>query len=372
MRFTLYPIYWLAGELDDEQFDLGRLPFDVVENVRIEDVSQRFRADAFDLGKETLGTKILEELERVRYALVHRYEPDPIISEATHEILGYAQSNEHSETLIRQIAACLRLIRPMRQSALLMRGEVRGDGTFDVTGYDVPPFHLIEVPEIQKLFKLRDRDADDLRHYAPRFLQAMRGQFWKFRMAVQFHDLGHFQTLDWKARYLLWCSGIESIYTSHGSEHKGGLVATARIKWFLGENTSIYGPGDIPSLLQDPHLTIRQIVPDLYKMRNFIAHGDKVPDPFFQDVLRNGINGDVVKLEVLMEAASFIVRTSLLKILRDGLLNQFSDAGAAEAYFDAQGLTKSALRRSQRVSMRRRLRFLFRALRALFAGGMPY
>lgn len=78
MRFTLYPIYWLSGEVDDEQFDLSRLPFDVTEDVRIEDASPQFRADAFDLGKERLGTGILEELQGVRYALVHRYEPEAI------------------------------------------------------------------------------------------------------------------------------------------------------------------------------------------------------------------------------------------------------------------------------------------------------
>jgi hypothetical protein len=111
MRFTLYPIYWLAGQLDDEAFDLTRLPFDVTENVRIEEVSQRFRAQAFDLGRERLGTGILEELERVRYALVHRYDPGPIIDEQTGAILGYKQSSESSETLIRQVAACLRLLR---------------------------------------------------------------------------------------------------------------------------------------------------------------------------------------------------------------------------------------------------------------------
>jgi len=292
MRFTLYPIYWLSGEVDDEQFDLNKLPFDITENVRIEDVSQRFRKDAFDLGKERLGTDILKELESVRYALVHRYDPEPVIDNETGEILGYKQYSESSEMLIRHVAACLRLIRPMRQHALLMRGSIRDeDGSFDVTGYDVPPLHLLEVPEVQKLFKLRNRDAYDLRTYAPEFLRGMRGEFWKFRMAVQFHELGHFQPLDWKARYLLWCSAIESIYTSHDWEHQGSLVATSRIKWFLGENTRIYAQGDISSLLEDPHLTVGQIIGDLYEMRNFMAHGDKIPDPFFTDILRNGFNG---------------------------------------------------------------------------------
>ena len=102
-----------------------------------------------------------------------------------------------------------------------------------------------------------------------------------------------------------------------------------------------------------------------------MAHGDKIPDPFFQDVLRHGLNGDVVKAEVLMEAASFIIRKSLLKILRDGLLNHFTDASSAEAYFSTQNLTKSALRGAQRVSLWRRLKFLFRAVRALVSGGLP-
>ena len=260
------------------------------------------------------------------------------------EIVGEQDSDSDSEKLVKMLAACLRLIRPMRQRALLMRGKVlAGDGSFDVMGFDIPPLHLIEMPDVQKFFHLRNQDADDLRTYAPHFLHAMRGEFWKFRMAVQFYELGHFQALDWKARYLQWCSAIESIYTSHSREHQGSLVATSRIKWFLGAGTYIYAPGDISNLLQDPKIKIDQIVDDLYEMRNFMAHGDKIPDPYFTTTLRRGFNGPVKKTEVLLEAASFIVRASLLKILRDGLIQHFADAGPAEAYFGAEHLTKSKL-----------------------------
>lgn len=131
------------------------------------------------------------------------------------------------------------------------------------------------------------------------------------------------------------------------SEHQGSLVATSRIKWFIGGNTSIYGPGDISSLLDDPHITVGQVTSDLYEMRNLVAHGDRIPDRYFTEILRQGINGGVQKREVLLEAASFIIRASLLKILRDGLLNHFSDTDPAEAYFSAHGLTRSALRAAQ-------------------------
>jgi hypothetical protein len=341
MRFTLYPIQWLADEVDGHPFDKRQLPFDIFQGVRIEDVSQRFLKGTFDLFKARLGEEIIQKLERVRYALVHRYKPETTFVNG--EFFGEVEQAQASENLIRRVAACLRLIRPMRQSALFMAGSIRDDGTFDVPRFDSPPLHLIEVPDVQTLFMLRDCDAADLKTYTPEFIRAMGGQFWKFRMAIQFHELGHFQALDWKARYIMWCSAIESIYTSHAWEHKGSVVAKARIKWFLGENTSIYAPGDISDLLTDPHITVGQILDDLYEMRNFLAHGDRLDDRFFTDYPRSGFQGQVQRWEVLTEAASFIIRTSLLKILRDGLLHHFADAGPAEAFFATQGLTRKML-----------------------------
>lgn len=346
MRFTLYPLYALADEMDDDPFDLRVLPFHITENVFLENVGQRFPEDAFEHARAQLGQEVVDSLRGVRYALIHRYDPQRIYDPVTHQIIGEHIRSEASETLVREMAACLRLIRPMRQRALPIRGGVRQDGTFDVTGFDIPTLHLLEVPEVQKLFSLRNCDAENLRRYAPGFRAAMQGEFWKFRMAVQFHELGHFQPLNWKARYLLWCSAIESIYTSNHPHHRGSLVATSRIKWFLGQDTSIYGPGDISRLLADPHISVGAVVGDLYEMRNFMAHGDRIPDPFFNEAMRQGFNGHVYKSEVLLEAASFIIRSSLLKILDDGLIAHFANAPAAEAFFEAHDLTGPSLRRA--------------------------
>lgn len=277
---------------------------------------------------------------------MHRYDPQPIFEDG--QYIGEAQFNQRSEELVREVMACLRLIRPMRARALVMRGNIREqDGSFDVTGYDIPPLHLLEVPEVQKLFKLRNQDCHDLRRYAPDFLRAMRGGVWKFKMAVQFHDLGHFQCLDWKARYLLWSSAIESVFTTNSRNHQGTTVATERIKWFLGENTSIYAPGDLNEFEADPHLTVGDMVNAFYNVRNHIAHGERIPDLYFLEKARDGLNGRVVMMEVLLEAASFMIRSALLKVLRDGLTAHFVGAMAAEAYFDANALTKSKIRARQ-------------------------
>jgi hypothetical protein len=53
---------------------------------------------------------------------------------------------------------------------------------------------------------------------------------------------------------------------------------------------------------------------------------------------------------VLHEAASFIIRASLRKVLRDGLLDHFAEAGPAEAYFGAQKLTRRELQAASAVA----------------------
>jgi hypothetical protein len=50
---------------------------------------------------------------------------------------------------------------------------------------------------------------------------------------------------------------------------------------------------------------------------------------------------------MLLEAISFIIRHSLLKSLRNGLLDDSKDAPASQAYFGAQGLTKNLLKKSE-------------------------
>lgn len=343
MNFNLYALYALAGGGADLEEFTEPLPFDVVEGVRIERIAELLQHDTFDLVRRRMGSNSVDALSTVRHALVHRYEPQIILEPESNEVVGEVQQDENSHTLVRLLAACLRLIRPTRQLTETMWGRIREDGSFDVMGFD-HPVNLMDTPENQKPFSIRNEDTAHLRAYAPEFMRAMRGDFWKFRMAVQFHELGHWQHWNLKARYLLWASAIEAIYTSHASEHKGSFVAKERIKWFLGENTSIYPPDEISDLLADPHLTVSGVVDDLYAVRNFIAHGDRIPDRIFQETLRDGFNGRVTVFHVLFEAQSFVIRKSLLKILHNNLLDHFADAAPAEAYFGANGLTRTAIR----------------------------
>jgi hypothetical protein len=332
-RVTLYPVAGLAGAWEDEPFDRSQLPATIVPGVTLEDVSSMFNDDTWKWVEHEIGRHDLKVLEGVKHALVHRY----LSTE-----YGTGEAEMGSARVVHEMAACLRLIRPMRQFALIINGPLRPDGVIQIQSFD-HPVHLMEIPEVQKGFTLRDRDLRVLQSVAPQFVRAMAGEYWKFRMPVSLYEAGHFQDSEWKARFSLWTSAIEAIFTSQtrDREHSGSAVAKARIKWFLGENTKIYAQGDVPSFMP-PQMepTIGEIVDDLYEVRNCIAHGDKVPNKFFG---QPSFSDQGNKLMTLEEAASFIVRTSLLRILSDGLLPHFKGGLESQAYFRAHGLVRSQL-----------------------------
>jgi hypothetical protein len=101
----------------------------------------------------------------------------------------------------------------------------------------------------------------------------------------------------------------------------------------------------------DPKITVGAIVDDLYEVRNYLAHGDRIPNHFFTDKPRSGVNGPLNKMAVLFEAQSFIIRHSMLKMLGDGLTAHFAGAAESEAYFGANGLTNSQLQKKKKAGV---------------------
>ena len=343
-RVTLYPINGVAQFIQDDPFDHSELPAQIVPDVTIENVKSMFNKETFSWVGSEMGKHDMETLGGVEYAIVHRFEVP---------YLDSGNADLKSAELVNNIAACLRLVRPMRQFGSLLVGNLRPDGTIEVQTFN-HPVKLMDVPQLQKGFSLRNRDVDDLQSVANAYLRGMNGEgekfdFEKFRMAVSFHDTGHFAVSYWKSRFILWCSALEGIYTSQNKNHQGSNVAKERIKWFLGKKTSIFAPGDIQSFMSQPNYTVSDVVDDLYEVRNCIAHGDRIPERFFKIVPRGYLDADGNILTVLHDGLSFIIRASLLRILKDNLLEHFADGPASEKYFGAAGLTNSALKLRRRT-----------------------
>ncbi len=354
MKFALYPIERVAigrqrGGWEDGDFDLTLVPFEITDRVHIEDVSTRFPDDAFDIYENGLGSYALKELRRLRYAIVYRF-PQYELNVATNEIILDAEQMERAQLLVREIAVCLRIIRPTLQRAQCCEGQIRDDGRFIPGPFDVPNPYA-DVPQNQRLFSIRTEDIKSLRFYAPLFLSAMHQSFWKFRMAVQLFEAGHWQSTDKKIQFFLWVSALEALFTTQNrdGQHSGKLVAGERIKALIGGNTPIYSVGELPSSQQNPGITVSDVIGEIYCLRNHIAHGDKLPDHYWARTGRPFDNERLTKFDELIEAVSFILRRCLLTILKDGLLSHFADKGSSEAYFTESGQTKQKLRDSGAV-----------------------
>jgi hypothetical protein len=335
-RVSVYPIYGLSDPWDSDPFDLSLLPFSIYKDVALEPVADALKASLSYF--EKVSPQEFEKMRLVRFAIVHRYEASAVgVNDRDDQV---------ANQLLHKLAACLRLIRPMRQPAGLMQGSVLKDGSFDITHAEHP--YEFDVPINQKLFTLRTGDVEKLRHVAPAFMKAMAPPIGKFQMAMQFHDAGHLLAHGfWKAKYLVWCSALEALFTSQQTQHKGGLVAKSRIKWFLGEHTSIYPSGELGEFDKLIDKTVGGIIDDIYRLRNMIAHGDQVPDEDMSRFYRGGLGGEpVLFIEGMFEGLSFIIRNSLLKIVQDRLLDDFASGNAANAFFAAHKLTLDDLRAS--------------------------
>ena len=74
------------------------------------------------------------------------------------------------------------------------------------------------------------------------------------------------------------------------------------------------------------------MVPLIYRVRNESAHGQKVPDPRFAHV-SHPLDCSVCLLDVLAEAVTFIIRKTVIEILRHGLREKFKDRNAREEFW---------------------------------------
>jgi|HubBroStandDraft_2_1064218.scaffolds.fasta_scaffold03399_7 hypothetical protein len=334
-KIALFPIYvdrfWLPG---DEPPPSGTCTILEAENLTVEDVSHMIASDTFSLWQQDcmLPKDTIDALQNVVFAIVHRYsattDRDPPLE-------------KYSAELINSAVACLSLVRPTRKSrAGKIVGSVKADGMLYPQGFEA--HEPAEVPEVQKLFTIRNRDIESLRTILPEFLQlypkdadgTLKDEYEPLRMAVQLYEQAY-AIHYWKARHILWWAAIESLYGNAEDAAMARVFAFFGNKCLVdGHRCSIYEPGDVPSCY--PHSsrtdhTLGEMVPLIYAVRNASAHGQKIPDSHFSPVSHPF--GTVVGLDALAEAATFVIRKTVTEILRRGFRERFKDRDARENFW---------------------------------------
>jgi hypothetical protein len=320
--------------LSDEPPPTGTQVISAGENLTIEDVSGLIKPDTFSTWKAGchISKDVAEALDRIRFAIVHRFSSS---TERDGEL------EQRSTELLNMTVACLSRIRPTRRSHATSVHGIIADGCFDAHGFSGNN-DLADVPEIQKLFMVGKKDMDLLREVLPEFVVLyqkdsqgkVRDEYEPLRMAVQLYEQAYAISY-WKAHHILWWSGIEALYGSNED------TAIARIYALFGEKNlvdgygcSIYEPEDIPSYWPQSSSslhTLGKMVPLIYEVRNASAHGQKVPDSHFRPVPHPF--GETIGIDALAEAATFIIRKTVIRILKRGLRDRFWDRDTREKFW---------------------------------------
>jgi hypothetical protein len=335
-KIQIFPILAATiGRLSDDPPLTGTHAVWQEKNLTIENVSHLITPGTFSLWKKDcfISKTTASALDNVKYAIVHRYsspmEREPGLDKISTDLINFA-------------VACLALIRPTRRSrARNIPGVIRPDGTFDAHGFSTT-HEPVEVPEIQKLFTVREKDIELLRAVLPEFVHLyqydedgkMKDDYEPLRMAVQLYEQAYSLSA-WKARHILWWSAIEALYGD------GDDITSARIyalfgnkKLIDGYNCTIYEKGDIPSCYNPQPGSIHKLgkmVPVIYEVRNASAHGQKVPDSHFSTVAHPF--GQTVGIDALAEAETFIIRKTVIEILKRGWRDRFKDRAAREHFW---------------------------------------
>ena len=305
------------------------------ENLTIENVSHLITETTFSVWKSDCGVskRTANSLESIKFAIVHRRSSS---SPSDDGLLS------PSFSLVGSAASCLSLIRPTRRRRVRdIRGLIKSDGTFDAVGFGMLE-DLADVPEIQKIFGVREKDIRLLISILPEFMQLYQtdddgkmSDYEPLRMAVQLYGEGYGLSY-WKARHILWWSAIEALYGSNE------VAAMARIYAFFGNknlldgyNCPIYEKQDIPSYFHaspDSLHTLGKMVPLIYEVRNDSAHGQKVSDVHFVPI-PHPLGQGVVGLEAFAEAATFIIRKTVIEILKRGWREGFKDRDTRDDFW---------------------------------------
>jgi hypothetical protein len=326
IAFQLIPLERLSGQT----FDLSQLPFNIMPAVEVADVSELLPPSMFKYLATEVGQHSMRFFDgSVKHAFVHRYEEHPKASTWEES----AKATKQNDELLNEVFACSRIVRPTRRQGSVT-GYLTEKGTVEPRGTTFPESSL-DVPEALKLFAFRNKDLEDLRSLIAPFLKALHGEYWPYRMAVQYYYMGY-EVNDWKGRYLYWGSSALHALYSPSSEK---LVR--RIKGFLGEGTLIYPPGEHPEFefIQPNLTTVGDVIEEINFVRNRIAHGERIPEKYFELADgRDGLNGRVNHVAVLDDALAFIVRETLRRILAEDLLDGFTSRRSVSCFWKSRGL----------------------------------
>jgi hypothetical protein len=321
-KITVTPVPPLADVYHGGQFPLGDLPLEVGPGVFLADVHEQITNADYSLwARDYLSKEDVKKLQGWRYALVHYFDSEEYLT---------SHDEESSRALVQQVFLALRMVRPSWVPYEFLRAVIRPDGSFHPSAFSKTGARL-PVPWCDTANYIREKDTELLRAVVPILLRAYDTKCLPVQRAARILEVGYTSESN-DVKQLMWVTALDALFTSEA--HWGSDLAARRIQHLIGHATRVYDPTDFPSYMPIPSLTVKEVLPDIYKLRNKFAHGEWVPKEFLDRPGYLGKGGTQLNYaDVILEATSMILRTSLVKILKDDLLDIFRSKDALDWYF---------------------------------------
>ncbi len=282
------------------------LPFRLTDNVDVDSLEGRLQPDNFAVWDRFAPKEAIEWFTKMDVALLHRFYSSDLIG----------PKDEDSKDLLRKVFVCLRLVKPTRTPFAVVQFKKKSERHLDVLSftYAADPVSLI-LPESEVLNHFSPDDLVRLRGLLPKFFKVDASPGAQHvRRAIRYYETGYEEIRDTVLQFTVWMMGIESLY-SLGEEQYEPDKVRQRIRADLGSE-DIYRDFADRDLYHAEKIEVKDIVDDLFHLRNLFIHGRWVPDEWIKRRVRMSISGPGINYaDVLRESASFILRAGLLKAL---------------------------------------------------------
>jgi hypothetical protein len=328
-KVTVTPVFGLPQpSIDGDDFSSKDLPFEIRPDLFLADIHGQMKdLDLTVWSSEYLSKHDVEKIQGWKYALVHYYNEGEYV---------HGDEELQSRELLQKIFMGLRVVRPSRIPFQYLHARVKSDGSFDPSGFSRAEMPLTVFP-CDRWTPIRRKDAELLKAIAPTLLRAYQINCQPVTRAVRILEMGYVSPFP-DVKQLFWITALEALFTS--ASYSGAQVVISRLRLFLGSKTRIYQRADFHSSIWVPSLTVKNVLWDVYVVRNRLAHGEWIPKEFLEKP--GYVGGAASYADVLIEATGIVLRLALTRILKESLLETFCDKDKLDRYFSYDPATKRA------------------------------
>ena len=319
-KITVTPVFGLPEPYTDKDvFSSKDLPFEIWPNVFLSDVREQMKGLDLTLwAREYLSKHDVEKIQGWKYALIHYYDEEQYL---------HSDAELQSRDLLHKIFIGLRIVRPSRVPWQYLHARIEPNGNLDASGFSRAEVPLTVLP-CDLWAPIRRNDAGLLKAIVPALLKAYEANCEPLTRAMRVLEMGYITPFP-DVKQLLWVTGLEALFTS--ATYHGAPVVIHRIRQFLGSKTRVYEQADFHIGVSVPSLTLKNVLQDIYTVRNRLAHGEWIPGEFLS---RPGYPGGAKSYaDILVEATGIVLRLALTRIFKESLLETFGDKDKLDRYF---------------------------------------